>query len=113
MSGPDGHTLADSHWDDLGMGPLLIYPNITFMGFPEAFNPADLISNKIRIDYKVVPSHISDKNLYKDFQTVIWEYDKITAKWKAPNGVEESGLRRFFPEDFQAILEKQCPGIWD
>ncbi len=88
--------LDDDHWGDNKFGPLFIYPGAGYMGFPSAFNEAKLVTGKIKIEYRVVPSHINDAELHKNIQVVEWEYDKNTKKWKAPNGIGEKGILSFF-----------------
>jgi len=88
--------LDDDYWDDNKNGPLFIYPGAGYIGFPHAFDGTKLVTGKIKIEYRVVPSHINDAELNKDIQVVEWEYDKSTQKWRAPNGMDEKGILSFF-----------------
>lgn len=88
----DGKILANGYWQD----PLYIYPGAGFMQFPHAFNPDQLISGQIKIEYRVVPSHIQDSELHKEIQVIDWTYNVDTKKWVGPNGIQEEGILRFF-----------------
>lgn len=88
--------LNDYRWKD---HPLYIYPGAGYMGFPEAFNVEKLVDGEIKIEYRIVPSHINDKDLNRNIQIVEWNYDKKNGKWKAPNGVEEQGVLSLLPKE--------------
>ncbi len=104
--GSGDEVFGSNHWEDNKRGPLFIYPGAGFMRFPQAFDCEKLITGKIKIEYKVIPSHINDAGLYKDTQVVEWSYNALTKKWIAPNGIEELGILSFLPPDEQVNIKK-------
>lgn len=107
----DGKTLNDNHWTDNKDGPLYIYPGDKYMQYPHAFNVSKLTMGEIKIEYRVVPSHIDDTELYKDTQIIKWKYDTNSKKWRGPNGISEEGILSFFTERQKQTLLEDFPEL--
>ena len=107
----NGNILNDNYWTDNKNGPLYIYPGAGYMQYPSAFEIDKLITGKIKIEYRVVPSHINDTGLYKDNQIIEWKYDNESKKWRGPNGISEEGVLSFLPKKTQYRLIKTFPEL--